>query len=89
MGQQKEELHKGLAYHTYQLLHFAFLISPIVAGTDKFFNFFTNVIIAGIGVWRVPELFAYVVVLGLFLSALALRRLNQICSALKAEPQRV
>jgi len=28
--------------YTYQLLHIAFTIAPIVAGLDKFFNFLTN-----------------------------------------------
>jgi hypothetical protein len=30
------------AYQAYQLLHLAFVVAPIVAGLDKFFNFLVN-----------------------------------------------
>jgi hypothetical protein len=30
------------AYQAYQILHLAFVVAPIVAGLDKFFNFLVN-----------------------------------------------
>src|ERR1044071_5156473 len=32
----------GPAYEAYQILHVAFVVAPIVAGLDKFFNFLVN-----------------------------------------------
>lgn len=32
----------GPSYQAYQILHFAFIVAPIVAGLDKFFNLLTN-----------------------------------------------
>lgn len=78
----------------YQILHFAFMVAPVVAGLDKFFNLLVNwtqylprfvndmtggrgqmlmyavgviEIIAGLGVWFKPRLFAYVVAAWLLL----------------------
>lgn len=91
---------KGPSYQAYQILHFAFIVAPILAGLDKFFNLLThweqylsspfNVfgnahttmmvvgvieIVAGIGVWIKPKIFAYVVaawLLGIILNLLIL-----------------
>lgn len=74
----------------YRILHFGFVLLPILAGLDKFFNFLVNweqylavpfnvfgdshmtmivvgviEIIAGIGVWVKPRIFAYIVMLWL------------------------
>ena len=78
----------GPAYQAYQILHVAFVVAPVVAGLDKFFNVLVNweqylpsfvnkmvgghghelmlvagvvEIIAGLGVWFKPKIFAYVV----------------------------
>jgi hypothetical protein len=78
----------------YQILHFAFMVAPVVAGLDKFFNILVNwtqylprfvndmtggrsqmlmyavgiiEIIAGLGVWFKPRIFAYVVAAWLIL----------------------
>lgn len=32
----------GPCYQAYQILHFAFVIAPIIAGVDKFFNLLTT-----------------------------------------------
>jgi hypothetical protein len=78
----------GSAYQAYQILRVGFVIAPIVAGLDKFFNLLVNweqylpsfankmvggyghelmlavgviEIIAGLGVFFKPKIFAYVV----------------------------
>jgi hypothetical protein len=72
----------------YRILHLAFMVAPVVAGLDKFFNLLVNweqylppfvnnltgghghelmlavgviEIVAGLGVWSKPKIFAYVV----------------------------
>lgn len=87
---QNERRFTEPSYQAYQLLHIAFAIAPILAGLDKFFNFFTNwgqylstnfnifnnvratmmfvggiEIVAGLGVWFKPKIFAYIVALWL------------------------
>jgi hypothetical protein len=37
-----KSLHKRPSYQAYRILHFAFIIAPILAGLDKFFNFLTH-----------------------------------------------
>jgi uncharacterized membrane protein YphA (DoxX/SURF4 family) len=76
------------AYQAYRLLHFGFVVAPILAGLDKFFHLLVNwdqylpgavanvspipphtlmlvvgviEVVAGIGVWFKPRIFAYVV----------------------------
>jgi uncharacterized membrane protein len=76
------------AYQAYRILHFGFVVAPIVAGLDKFLHLLVNwdqylpavvanvspikphtlmlvvgviEIVAGIGVWLKPRIFAYVV----------------------------
>jgi|ERR1041384_4334870 hypothetical protein len=39
---QAEADDSGRAYEAYQILHVAFVVAPIVAGLDKFFNFLVN-----------------------------------------------
>jgi hypothetical protein len=78
----------GPAYEAYQILRMGFVVAPIVAGLDKFFNLLVNweqylpsfankmvggyghelmlavgviEIIAGLGVFFKPKIFAYVV----------------------------
>lgn len=87
---QKESHSNDPGYQAYQILHFAFIVAPILAGLDKFFYLLTNweqylsstfntlgnahttmmvvgviEIIAGIGVWLKPTIFAYIVALWL------------------------
>src|SRR5690348_16913142 len=84
---------KDPAYQAFRILQVAFVIAPILAGLDKFFNLLTNwanylspialrminyhghgfmmfvgvvEIVAGIGVYYKPKIFAYVVALWLF-----------------------
>lgn len=33
---------KNPSYQAYQILHFAFIVAPIIAGLDKFFNYLVN-----------------------------------------------
>ena len=40
-GQTSTEA-SGTAYQAYQILHVAFVVAPIVAGLDKFFNLLVN-----------------------------------------------
>lgn len=76
------------ARQAYRILHFGFVVAPIVAGLDKFFHLLVNwdqylpdvvarmspvpahtlmlivgvvEIVAGVGVWIKPRIFAYVV----------------------------
>ena len=39
---QAEADNSGRVYEAYQILHVAFVVAPIVAGLDKFFNFLVN-----------------------------------------------
>ena len=34
--------HHGPAYQAYQILHFAFVVAPVLAGLDKFFHLLVN-----------------------------------------------
>ena len=65
------------AYEAYRILHLAFVVAPIVAGVDKFFNLlvnweqylppFVNKMIGGHGHELKPKIFAYVVSVWLLL----------------------
>jgi len=79
------------SYQAYRILHFGFIVAPIVAGLDKFFGLLVNwdqylpsfvnnlvgghghsligviEVIAGLGVWLKPRIFAYVVAAWLLL----------------------
>lgn len=39
---QQDNLYKKPSYQAYQILHFAFIVAPILAGLDKFFYLLTN-----------------------------------------------
>lgn len=41
-GQQKSISVSRPDYQAYQILHFAFVVAPVVAGLDKFFHFLVN-----------------------------------------------
>lgn len=82
------------SFQAYQILRFAFMVTTIIGGLDKYFNYLTNweqylappfnvfgdphitmmvlgliQIIAGIGVWLKPKIFAYIIAL-LFLDVI-------------------
>jgi len=90
MKSQKEHY----SFQAYQILRFAFMVTTIIGGLDKYFNYLTNweqylappfnvfgdphitmmvlgliQIIAGIGVWLKPKIFAYIIAL-LFLDVI-------------------
>jgi hypothetical protein len=83
-----ETISSSPAHQAYRILHFGFVVAPILAGLDKFLHLLVNwdqylpdvvarmspvpahtlmlavgviEIIAGIGVWLKPRIFAYVV----------------------------
>lgn len=39
---EEEACCHGASYQAFQILRFTFTIAPLIAGVDKFFNFFTN-----------------------------------------------
>lgn len=103
---KSQEVYNSPSYQAYRILQFAFIVAPIVAGLDKFYNFLTNweqylsspfnvfgnahttmmvvgviEIIAGIGVWLKPKIFAYIIVLwllGIIINLLVLHNFYDI-----------